>query len=200
MKEQNQQRGSNRYDQAGSELDSVLDAALGKYAAVEPRAGLEERVLASLRAERTRVADRGWWRWRWAGALATVVAVAVALAWKSGKQSPPIVAKSTSVTMQSPVGLGTHVASGDGDAPRLQGHSVRYAARHPLRAQSAAAAIPRLDVFPSPQPLSEQEKIMASYVAEYPEHAALIARARMDAIRRDVEERKAISSDSGPQL
>jgi hypothetical protein len=200
MKEQNQQRGSNRYDQAGSELDSVLDAALGKYAAVEPRAGLEERVLASLRDERTRVADRGWWRWRWAGALATVVAVAVALAWKSGKQSPPIVAKSTSVTMQSPVGLGTHVASGDGDAPRLQGHSVRYAARHPLRAQSAAAAIPKLDVFPSPQPLSEQEKIMASYVAEYPEHAALIARARMDAIRRDVEERKAISSDSGPQL
>lgn len=196
MEEQNQDRRSSGYDQAGEELDSVLDAALGQYAAVEPREGLEERVLASLRAERTRVADRGWWRW--AGALATIVAVAVALAWKSGKQSPPIVAKNTSVTMHRPVSLGTQVASG-GDAPRLQGHSMRKTPRHPLRAQSAAVAIPRLDMFPSPRPLSEQEKIMASYLAEYPEHAALIARARMDALRRDVEERKAISSDSGSQ-
>jgi hypothetical protein len=199
MEEQNQKRGSNGHDQAGDELDSVLDAALVKYAAAEPRAGLEERVLASLRAERTRVADHWWWRWRWAGALATIVAVVVALAWKSGKQSPPIVARSTSVTMRSPVSLGTHVASVDGGALRLQGHSMRETPRHPLRAQSAAAAIPRLDVFPSPQPLSEQEKIMASYVAEYPEQAALIARARMEALRRDLEERRAISSDSGSQ-
>jgi hypothetical protein len=199
MEEQNQKRGSNGHDQAGSELDSVLDAALGKYAAVEPRAGLEERVLANLRAERTRVADRGWWRWGWAGALTTIVAVAVALAWKSGKQSPPLVAKSTSVTMQSPVTLGTHVASVDGDALRRQGHWLRNTTTHPLRALSAAVTIPRLDVFPSPQPLSEQEKIMASYVAGYPEQAALIARARMDALRHDVEERKAISSDSGSQ-
>ena len=199
MEEQNQNRGSNGYDQAGAELDSVLDASLRKYAAVEPRVGLEERVLANLRAERIRNTDRGWWRWRWAVALATIVALVVALAWKSGKQSPPIVAKSTSVTMQNPVSLGTHVASVDGDAPRLHGHSVRNTPRRPLRAQSAATVIPRLDVFPSPQPLSEQEKIMASYVAEYPEHAALIARARMDALRRDVEERKAISSDFGAQ-
>ena len=33
-------------------LDRDLDAALAKYAAVEPRAGLEDRVLANLRAER----------------------------------------------------------------------------------------------------------------------------------------------------
>jgi hypothetical protein len=199
MEEQNQKRGSSGHDQAGRELDRVLDAALGKYAAVEPRAGLEKRVLANLRVERTRIADRGWWRWRWAGALATIVAVAVALAWKSGKQSPPIVAKRTSVTSQSPVSLGTHMASGDGGVLRLQGHSMGKTARHPLRAQSAPAVIPRLDVFPSPQPLSAQEKIMASYVAEYPEQAALIARARMDALRHDVEERKAIRSDFGSQ-
>lgn len=199
MEEPNQKRGSDGYDQAGDELESVLDAALGRYTAVEPRAGLEQRVLANLRAERIRVAEHAWWRWRWAGALATIVAVAVALAWKSGKPSPPLVANSASVTIKSPVTVGTHVASVDGDAPRPHGHSVRYTPRRPLQAQSAAAAIPRLDVFPSPQPLSEQEKIMASYLAEYPEHAALIARARMDALRRDGEERKAISSDSGSQ-
>jgi hypothetical protein len=34
------------------EFDRMLDAALAKYAAVEPRTGLEERVLANLRPSR----------------------------------------------------------------------------------------------------------------------------------------------------
>jgi hypothetical protein len=50
------------------------------------------------------------------------------------------------------------------------------------------AASPKLDQFPSPQPLSKQEKILANYVTEYPEHAALIAEARMEMLRRDQEE------------
>jgi len=33
--------------------------------------------------------------------------------------------------------------------------------------------------------LSEQERILADYVADYPEHAALIARARTEALRQD---------------
>ncbi len=51
-----------------------------------------------------------------------------------------------------------------------------------------AAASPKLDQFPSPQPLSEQEKILTNYVAQYPEHAVLIARARSEDLRRDAEE------------
>ncbi len=37
-------------DKTHDELDRMLDAALAKYAAAEPRAGLEARVLANLRA------------------------------------------------------------------------------------------------------------------------------------------------------
>jgi hypothetical protein len=69
------------------ELDSTLDAALANYAAVEPRAGLENRVLSNLRAERSPVPDRAGWRWSVAGAL---IAVALALAWRSGKPSHPV--------------------------------------------------------------------------------------------------------------
>jgi hypothetical protein len=50
------------------------------------------------------------------------------------------------------------------------------------------AAEPKLDVFPSPLPLSEQEKMLASYVAEYPKEAALIARLRTEALQREFEE------------
>jgi hypothetical protein len=57
------------------------------------------------------------------------------------------------------------------------------------RPQSEAVAdYPKLDQFPSPRPLSEQEKILESYVTNYPEHAALIARARAEELRRDAAE------------
>jgi hypothetical protein len=57
------------------------------------------------------------------------------------------------------------------------------------------ATNPKLDVFPSPLPLSEQEKILASYVSEYPKHAALVAEARMDDLRQETEERRRIASE-----
>jgi len=50
-------------EQKHDEFDDMLDAALAKYAAAEPRAGLDERVLANLRAERARVTERACWRW-----------------------------------------------------------------------------------------------------------------------------------------
>ena len=75
-------------DKEQGELDSALDAALAKYAAVEPRAGLEDRVLANLRIEQARMPVRAWWRWSVAGALAAVVFVALALAWRPFKPSP----------------------------------------------------------------------------------------------------------------
>jgi hypothetical protein len=57
------------------------------------------------------------------------------------------------------------------------------------------AGNPKLDQFPSPRPLSEQEKLLQSYVAEYPERAVLIARARTEALRQDqLEEMKGFPS------
>jgi hypothetical protein len=54
---------------------------------------------------------------------------------------------------------------------------------------SAAVAVqPKLDQFPSPRPLSEQEQILANYVAEYPETAALIAQLRTEEREKEREE------------
>jgi hypothetical protein len=51
---------------------------------------------------------------------------------------------------------------------------------------------PKLGRFPSPQPLSEQERLLQKYVAENPEQAVLLARARDEALRQDqLEEMKA---------
>jgi len=63
----------------------------------------------------------------------------------------------------------------------------RSPANRPIR-DLVVASTPKLEQFPSPQPLSEQEQILMSYVAKYPEKAALIAQARAEALQRDREE------------
>ena len=202
MGEQDHRQFLGGQDHAGDELDRELDAALANYSAVEPRAGLEERVLANLRAERTLVTHRAWWRWGLAVAAA-VALVTIALAWRSGRTSQPV-AGHPAIMRLRPTDNMTPVASHNGNALRPREHPpYRGAARQRSRPAGFVAANPKLEQFPSPRPLSEQEKILASYVAKDPDHAALIAEARMEVLRRDREEelREAgvDSRDSQPQ-
>lgn len=179
-------------DRKQDELDSILDAALAKYAAVEPRVGLEERVLASLRAERARVPDRVWWRWSLAGALAAVVVVGLALAWRSGKLSRPIVKGHPSPTIQSAPKPATQLVSNAG-GKQIRGNqpgpqklaAVRKALVHRAQPEAVALANPKLDQFPSPRPLSEQEKILLDYVERFPEAAVRIAEAQTALAQRE---------------
>jgi hypothetical protein len=173
-------------DKTHDELDRVLDAVLAKYAEAEPRAGLEARVLANLRAERARVEDRTWWRWGLAAAALAVVVVTVALAWRSGRPSPPVVRSHPSAPTHVSKEPKKQVASngvGNGVRPPRPGTAptVTASPNGPI----AIAQHPKLGQFPSPQPLSEQEKILQNYVAKYPEQAVLVARARSEELRRD---------------
>jgi hypothetical protein len=193
-------------DRKRDELDSTLDAALAKYAAVEPRAGLEGRVLANLRAGGGRAAQRWWWRWSVASAAVAITAVlivATTLAWRSGKPSPPALANHSS-TMPHAAKHPTTPVVANGRENQVRGNRARPQQRVATRRTTAhrpqsivASAPPKLDRFPSPQPLSEQEKILASYVEKYPEEAVLLARARTEALRQDqLEEMKAFPSGS----
>jgi hypothetical protein len=208
MGEMNRKQNEMGWREPGdADLDRALDAALAKYAAVEPRAGLEERVLASLRAERTMVADRSWWRWGLAAVATMVVLVVAGLVLRSGKQLQPLVKNPPSVTMpvpQKPENPETRVAKHNGDAVPQQRHQPRHkTVAHSAQPEAVASVVPKLDQFPSPRPLSEQERILASYIAQNPERAGLIAQARMELLRRDQEEklRDATdgSGDSSPQ-
>jgi hypothetical protein len=171
------------------DLDRTLDAALSKYTSIEPREGLEERILANLHEASTRDVQRAWWNWGFA-ALAAFLLIAAALVWRwnQPKRTPAAVHPST--LKQGPVA--PDLAHRDGNTPTRS--LPRRTARHQPE-REIVAANPKLDVFPSPLPLSEQEKILASYVSQYPKHAALVAEARMDDLRQETEERRRIASE-----
>jgi|SRR5271155_212530 len=169
-------------------LDRELDAALAKFTAAEPRTGLEDRILANLRAQQAQVTRRPWWRWPALAALTVAIMVTVFLAWRSERPVQKIASNpSTTKPIDGHAGTQTN-RRGSGTTQPATGSRRPLKPRpvsHPVQVASPA---PKLDQFPSPQPLSEQERILAGYIANYPEQAALVAQARADARRRDAAE------------
>lgn len=188
-------------ERVGDDLDRALDAALAQYARVEPRVGLEQRILANLLAKQTEVPHAAWRRWGLAGFAIAVLIVAVAVGWKSGTTTPSVIADHPWAIPRSSRGPETQVAGGDLNPIRPERQAAnRKAIVHPSPATVAAAATPKLDQFPSPvalnaqdrfpspRPLTEQEKILASYVTQFPMEAALIARAQTELAEREEKE------------
>jgi hypothetical protein len=193
----------NKFDLTKREpLDDPIDAALAKYAA-EPRAGLEERLLAHLRAQRKGSPSMAWWPW--AGVAAAAILIATFLLWKlepprherivrrqptlqQGTQ-PQIAAHPALPKIGQPaapvsvrrsrrhIARETPVRSSEPNVTRRH-ESVRLAATRVAQPREVGAANPKLDQFPSPQPLSAEEIALVEYVRNFPEEAQLVAQAQ----------------------
>lgn len=168
------------------DLDRALDAALAKYTAVEPRDGLEGRVMAnvreSLRAEQARDAQHAWWRWGLVAVSTAIVILTVGVAIRSGRHDQ---------TMTNPVtatSRSTQIPDGGKPEAKLVAHE-RGTAQEPQRVQhknlppsaqrkAVAKADPKLDEFPSHRPLTDEEIALVQYVKQFPKDALLIAQAQ----------------------
>ncbi len=151
--------GSHDRDQ----FDDLFDGALKQYGRVEPRAGLEDRVLARL-ATVDRQPHR-WGHWPWGFAIAGSVFVVIAL----------VILISTSgshvVVHQPDRNVSGSVAH---EGPPIHSDPVRTVRTRPKRRPELVAA-QRPKEFPSPHALSEQERLLKSYVSNFPQEAALVA-------------------------
>ena len=187
------------YTQSGEnaerdELDRLLDSALRKYSAAEPRAGLEGRVLARLRSEDAIVRKPTAWRWALAAAVA-VIAILVAVAWRPRNHSP-VVAGHAVLPATATRAIRELPEQATQSAKKRLANSRVHRLRHANPVQVASSA-PKLDQFPSPQPLSDQEKILVRYVENFPDKARLLAKLRSEELRRDrLEEMKASGSQA----
>jgi hypothetical protein len=150
------------------QIDDMLDSLLANYSSVEPRPGLETRILANLHSAEGKEALRGWWsfKWLWAGAVLAAVIVGGVLIRGKRHVAPPVhtVVQTTQPAVQQP--------SVQSSVPAVVG-SERVIHRHktltPGPQQNAALAwSQRPAVFPTPTPLSEQERLLLSYYSSTP--------------------------------
>ncbi len=175
------------HNRTNDDLDRALDAALAKYSAIEPRAGLEERVLANLRTEQSREATHGWWRWSLAAVLAAAIVVAAALGWRSPRPAQPVIAHHPQTSTQAPREPERQAVNhGENTVPSPHHRTIPRTITH--QSKALAAASPKLDQFPSPQPLSEQERALARYVRDFPQEAELIARMQEES-EKEIQQR-----------
>jgi hypothetical protein len=182
---------TNKFDLTKREpRDDQIDAALAKYAA-EPRAGLEERLLAHLRAQWKGSPGMAWWPW--AGVVAAAILIATFLLWKlESPRHERTVRRQPSPQQETQPQIAAHPALPKIGQPAVR-VSVRRWRRHRAREAREIAAAPKLDQFPSPQPLTPEEKMLLEYVGRYYDEAVLIARARDQQIERDRKEEEATS-------
>lgn len=154
-------------------VNDWFEDALKRYGEAEPRPGLENRVLTAVRTERERrmTRKRSWWPALAAVTAILTIAVGVYLArWDGRKEHSPIAREN----------IGSVEVSGSQPnpaiAPRIreatnQRHSGARGGLHSVHASASR----RLNQFPSPEPLSEQEQILARYVQQFPHEADLTA-------------------------
>jgi len=167
-----------RDERAGEEW---LDRALSRYAGSQPRPGLEGRVLAHVRAERERRRPRQRW-WSIVGSIAVAAAVAVAMWLGLREQRSPtrgIAQVPPAEANQETTSLPARQFAGE------KGHGSKESGARQRRGAGLRKRPPKLDQFPSPLPLNEQEKLLSIYIREFPENAVLVARAQTELRKRE---------------
>ena len=152
-------------------LDQLLDASLARYSQVEPRPGLEERLLAGVRAEPSRPL---WLRWAWLPATAGAVALIVVGALVLSERRTPVPAPRVARTAEAPTAVAPSFAAKE-TVPVAPAKTTPRATRP---ATTSLAALPRRQEFPSPSPLSEQEQLLLRYVQQTPKEEVLTAASR----------------------
>lgn len=151
-------------------LDDLLDSALASYSAVEPRPGLEGRILARIQDAAEQPQAR-WWstRWLWVGAVgAAIVVIVLSVLFSRPVEKQQQVQVHKERPAVSDAQPDHRVAT---NPPRVHRENRPHRAETHLE----LARRDRPAVFPTPTGLSEQEKLMLAYVAQTPKEE-LVAR------------------------
>ncbi len=133
-------------------VDQLLAASLDRYASIEPRAGLEGRTLAGV-AARHRAAQQRYWALGFALSAFAVVAMIVAVRQQRHETVPARSPLRAAATQPEASATLAPIAP-----ERLRARRVRVAKVTAQRPQQ----------FPTPSPLTEQEKLLLLYVEVAP--------------------------------
>jgi xanthosine utilization system XapX-like protein len=179
-------------------LDDWLDNALRQYGNAEPRIGLESRILANMEAAGKRALLGCSYGWLLAATSAAALLIGIWFGiWHRPQSAPkaqPILKIAGDVGKQ----IGSKII------PAARGRHKGMQRRRQVNEASTVelAGAPKLEQFPSPRPLSQQEILLARYVQHFPTEAVLIAQ-RQGEFQQEIEqaeqEMKTISRSSERQ-
>jgi hypothetical protein len=182
-------------EKRNQKIEQWLDAGLKSYADYEPRVGLEGRLLMAVRAERQRQRS-----WPWLPSLAVAATLFLGSALLLNR-AVPVQVHPDAVTSVGPLGrmqrseMSLHKRNLD-RARLLKHHTPLPRSRR----ASPRAEDPRLDQFPSPQPLTQQEEMLGRYVRERRREAVTVARARAELREHELAHfAEELSAEEGPQ-
>ena len=150
------------------QIDEMLDSLLANYSSAEPRPGLETRILANLQGAAGNESSAGWWnfKWIWAGMVAAAIVMAVVLINGRHRVAPPT---NVMVKIDQPVPQ-PEIQPHEPIAPKETARIHRRRTSAPTLPQNATLAVSQRPAnFPTPVPLSEQERMMFSYLENTPQ-------------------------------
>lgn len=142
------------------ELDLLIDSALADYA--EPRPGLERRMLARISTK-----PMPFFRYRWVLAIAAPVVVCVLLFAYLVLRTPHSQPGNLAYTPAEPPPARVEAMPVHNPAPKsLTTTHIRRVSHKADRVLQNTVPRPKLDVFPTPQPLSTGEQALIRFVAQ----------------------------------
>ena len=156
-------------------VDSVLDRAFGPQP-VEPRPGLEERILANLSAQQQE--RRRWRQWIWVPALAAaaVLAIVIGMRLMHRETATPVQVRHTVETPKQEVAVKPEIPARPAiEPPARDGRGIRPVAARPVTVAKVEPSMPRMEVFPAPVPLTDQERLLLALVRRQRPEAELLA-------------------------
>ena len=158
-------------------IDDLVEQSLDRRREIEPLRGLEERLLARLRSPR-----QVWWAgwaWRLASALAALAVIAAVVGHRT---RPPARRPVAQVSTPAPLAVPARLPRATPAKPlRAAPRRANHARPASMTAQSSE---PRPNTFPTPTPLTEQERLLLRFVQAAPAQVLL-------ATIREREEREA---------